>query len=126
MTTITWSGTAGDWNTASNWSPQQVPVSGDTAIISAGSAELLSSTDPASNITILLDGPTVAGPSGPAANAFLFTLNNTIGPGVTIADATPGNEGLLGTSGITDFTGGLSVSGADAVLGLGVDRPNPS
>ena len=126
MTTITWGGTTGDWNTASNWSPQQVPVSGDTAIISAGSAELLSGVDPASDITILLDGPTVSGPSGPLPNAYLYTLNNTIGPGVTIADTTGGNEGVLGAAGITDFTGAITVSGTNALLSIGVDEPTAS
>ena len=123
MTTITWNGTAGDWNTAANWSPQQVPVSGDTAIISAGSAELLSGVDPASDITILLGGATVSGASGPLPNAFLYTLNNTIGPGVTIADTIAANEGVLATAGYTDFGGVINVSGSNALLAIGVDKP---
>jgi collagen type I/II/III/V/XI/XXIV/XXVII alpha len=126
MTTVTWtSGTSGDWNAAADWSPQQVPQSGDTAIITAGSADLLSGIDPAAAMTLLLGGPTVSGSSGAAPNAFLYTLNTAFGPNFTLADTTPGTEGVLATSGITTFSGQISVSGANTALALGVDRPNP-
>ncbi|HPP40842.1 MAG TPA: hypothetical protein PK498_11195, partial [Candidatus Kapabacteria bacterium] len=34
--TITFVGTGADWNTASNWSPAQVPTTSDDAVIPTG------------------------------------------------------------------------------------------
>ncbi len=125
MTTETWtSGAVGNWSAAGEWSPASVPASGDTAVITAGSAELLSSIDPAGDITVLLGGPTVTGSDGPFPGAFLYTLNNTLSD-FTIDTTTPGTEAALATEGITDFTGTVSVSGANTLLALGVDEPNP-
>ena len=127
MTTVTWnSGAVGDWNMASNWAPASVPGAGDTAVITAGSAELLSGIDPAANLVIDLGGPTIAGANGAVPNAYLETLNSTIGPGVTIADVTAGTEGVLATTGITAFTGVIDVFGANTAMVLGVDRPSGS
>src|SRR5262245_45513382 len=42
-TTITWGGGTGDWFDPSNWSPAQVPQSGDTAFIGSGTAQMASS-----------------------------------------------------------------------------------
>ena len=46
LSTITWNNTAaptgGDWDTPGNWSPAQVPGSGDDAVINLSSAETVS------------------------------------------------------------------------------------
>jgi hypothetical protein len=128
MATVTWnSGVAGDWNAAGNWTPSQVPQAGTTAVITAGTAELLSGVDPAAGITLDLGGPTVPSPGttgGPLPGAFLDTLNNTFGPNFTLNDTTPGYEGVLATTGITDFSGTISVAGTNTLLIIGVDRQN--
>lgn len=127
MATLTWnSGTAGDWNSGANWSPGQKPVAGDTAIVTAGTAELLSNVDPASGVTLLLGGaPTTDGSGDTVPNAFFDTLNNTIGPNFTVTDTGAGMEGEWAAAGITAFTGTISVTGTNALLVLGIDKPNP-
>ena len=128
MTTVTWSSdVVGNWYAPANWSHNHVPVAGDTAVVTAGSAELLSDIDPASGMTLLLGGPTAIDMAGgAAANAWVYTFNNVIGPGFTIADTTPGYEGVLATAGITEFSGSIVVTGANALLGIGVDTAAPT
>ena len=42
LATITWVGpNGGDWDTASNWSPAQVPTSADSAVVTPSSAETI-------------------------------------------------------------------------------------
>ena len=126
MTTLTWSsGVSGDWNTAANWAQASVPGAGDTAVITAGTAQLLSGVDPASGLIIDLGGPTISSASGPLPNAYLDTLNNTIGPNVTVADVTAGTEGAWASRGITAFTGVLEAFGTNTLMVLGVDKQNP-
>jgi collagen type I/II/III/V/XI/XXIV/XXVII alpha len=56
MTTIIWnSGTSGLWSVASNWSPAQVPGSGDTVLITQSGAYLVSLTDLATVADLTLD-----------------------------------------------------------------------
>src|SRR5439155_23179057 len=50
--TISWTNTAGgNWNTAANWSPNQVPGPLDTAIVSLSSAVTNSTPTAVSNVT---------------------------------------------------------------------------
>src|SRR5712691_6502893 len=53
MANVTWNGGTGDWFTAANWSPSQVPQTGDTATVTSGSIQLTS--NPADGITFNLD-----------------------------------------------------------------------
>ena len=126
MPTEIWtSGASGDWYAPGNWGATSVPGVGDTVIVAAGTAELISGVDPAADLTIFFGAPTVPGLSGGIPNSFIDTLNNDIGPNVSIADTTPGNVGVLQTVGLTTFSGVMSVSGSGAVLSIGVDAPRP-
>ncbi|HEV2692869.1 MAG TPA: hypothetical protein VG347_08220 [Verrucomicrobiae bacterium] len=76
-TTITWTNAAsGNWNTAVNWNPQQVPGAGDHAIINIGTV-----TVPASATFAILDigGGTIGGSLVVASNAVANWSGGVIG-----------------------------------------------
>jgi hypothetical protein len=85
MTALTWSGGNGGWFNASNWTPAQVPQSGDTATITSGSAQLTS--NPADGVTLNFDGTNPFGIP-------LFAQNVQFGPHFTIV-ATPASHSSL-------------------------------
>src|ERR1017187_939614 len=68
-TTLTWTNTAAtDWNTAANWSPNQVPGAADHVVINSGNV-----TIPADGIFAIMDwtGGSVAGSLTVLSNAVL-------------------------------------------------------
>src|SRR5271167_3288100 len=68
-TTLTWTNTAAtDWNTATNWSPNQVSTASDHVIINSGSV-----TVPANGVFSILDwsGGQIGGALTVASNAVL-------------------------------------------------------
>jgi hypothetical protein len=133
LSKITWVGpNGGDWDTAANWSPAQVPTSSDSAVITPSSAETIlhgtNSSDPVlslttnSNATLTLTGgsinigvlgSTLGGPvtveTGAALNVGAAT-SVTIAAGQTLTDngtlsfAAGDSVALNGTSG--GFGGG--------------------
>lgn len=102
MTTRTWSGTTGNFTDAGSWSPAGVPVSGDTAVINAGTVALASSPSgvtiqlnetagEAAATTLALNGVTLDGSVAIVAN----DMNNYNASSPTISVA--GTSTLAGT-----------------------------
>src|SRR5262245_5837476 len=58
--TITWTGAvSSDWNNATNWSPQQVPTSTDTAVVNSGTVVVATN---AQFLALTFNGGTLSGP----------------------------------------------------------------
>jgi hypothetical protein len=96
MTTLTWTqGAAGDWFTAANWTPAQVPKTGDTAVVHAGTPTVSAGAPAVRGVSIVLGGLTVAQP------VTLKAIDATF-EGV----GTPPNE----TDTVIDVTGGQPVT----------------
>ena len=95
--TVTWANTnGGDWNVATNWSPAQVPVSGDDVIITNSGTYTITN---ASNVT--LDNLILGGTNGmQALNISSLTLTNV---------AMVNSNGVLIWSG-GDLEGALAVA----------------
>lgn len=91
MANLTWTGRTGDWFTAANWDPAEVPQSGDSATITSGTAQLTS--NPADGVTLALAS------TSPNAN-LLDAQNVTFGSHFTILDNTsvPVGGGLIPTN----------------------------
>ena len=92
--TIVWTNTvSGNWNTAANWDPNQVPAVGDSAIITNSSVTVtLSGSTSVSNIT--LGANANCGPStllSLAGQTLTLTFTQLSGSGnVTLQSATLG------------------------------------
>ncbi len=114
MASITWTGAAGDnnYNNPANWSPMQVPGSGDTVTISTAAATAIgiSGTDAVAGLT--------------TNNKVTLNLSNnstyTIGSGASAATfANSGTFALNSTNSNTDFVVGgakLTLSGTGTIL----------
>jgi len=53
MTSLIWNGGTGSWFDAANWTPAQVPQSGDSATVTRGSIQLTS--NPSDGVTLNLN-----------------------------------------------------------------------
>jgi hypothetical protein len=98
--TVSWRGGTGDWNTATNWSPSQVPGSGDSALITASGTYTVTV-----NSSVAVSSLTLGGANGKQT----LTVS-----GITLSLAnggTVGSNGILSLSGST-LSGLLAVSGA--------------
>src|SRR5436309_1339948 len=97
-TDITWiNGAGGDWNTAANWNPSQVPGPADKAILALG-------------VTVTVDGDTTVG-------SVDFSNGTLSGSGVlTVSGTLNWTGGSMNGSGTTVIPGGgsLVLSGPNA------------
>ncbi|HEX5043821.1 MAG TPA: hypothetical protein VFV75_12995 [Candidatus Polarisedimenticolaceae bacterium] len=111
---IAWNTGTGNWSTAGNWSPAQLPAAGDTVTIAANGAN--------TTFTVTLDvdstisGLTVGGGSGVQTLSIvnglrILTLNgaSTVNAGGALAHSagTIGGTGTLTINGGYDWTGGV-------------------
>jgi hypothetical protein len=67
--TITWTNSAGNWNSAFNWSPNQIPGSNDVVLIPSGTVTLEASSSA---------GSIVLGNGGPATGQLLLNGNTLL------------------------------------------------
>src|SRR5579859_7607762 len=94
--TITWANTnGGDWNIAANWTPAQVPVSGDDVIITNSGNYAVTNT---SSVTLY--------------NLILGGTNGT--QTLYVSSLTLTNIGLINSNGVFNWGGG-EIGGALAV-----------
>jgi hypothetical protein len=86
--TLTWTNIAGgNWSTANNWSPNQVPVNGDDVTITNGGTYTVTN-----NTTVTLDNLTLGGTNG-TQTLIMSSLTLT-------------NLGLVNSNGILNWNGG--------------------
>jgi len=99
--TITWSNTnGGDWNIATNWTPAQVPVSGDNVIITNSGNYAVTNTS-----SVTLDNLILGGTNG-TQTLYVSSLTLT-------------NIGLINSNGVFNWGGG-EIGGALTVAQGGV------
>jgi hypothetical protein len=104
-TPVSWTGTTGNWNVASNWSTNAVPNGNDDVTIPAGADVTISDTEEADSITtaagstLEVDGGTLNFGADPSTINGSFNLDGTVG---TIAVGV----GTLSLVGTTTWTGG--------------------
>ncbi len=126
MTTLTWTvGASGLWTTASNWSPAQVPGSGDVALVTLPGAYLISLPGSASVDSLTLDDATGAISIGGSLDvtsaldivAGSLSVGGTLNTGTLVNAGSVSVGGTLGAGGfsnagtITD-TGSITLSGS--------------
>ncbi len=123
----TWVGTAGDWNTAANWSPGGVPAGTDDVVIPSGTASL-SAAGTAKSLTVQAGASVNLGGFNLSVGGNVFSDGSIVGSGtvqVTAAGQIRGsivslNVGAPVTAiGNVTMDGPLTVSGATANLTLG-------
>ena len=112
MTTITWKGGAGNFNTASLWSTGTVPGIADIAVIDTSSGPSLITLDGVDAV----GGLTLNDPTGSLSIAGALSLNTGI---LSLQAGTLDLSGTLSGGTLVPGGGVLSVSGASAAL-LGV------
>src|ERR1700730_10822493 len=105
MTSLIWNGGTGSWFDAANWTPAQVPQSGDSATVTRGSIQLTS--NPSDAVTLNLDA--VSSP-----NTVLDARNVTFGSHFTIVADGVNNVAITGS--VVD-QGQISVPKALSLLG---------
>jgi hypothetical protein len=91
MTTFTWVGGSGNWDTASDWNPLGPPTASDIAAINGTTTEAITVNNAQTVATVILDNPNASIGIGGAAGASL-TATGTI----AIEEGTVG-VGALGT-----------------------------
>ena len=104
--TKTWSGESGTWQTASCWSPEGVPDSGDAVVINAGTCEYVAGGDLAigDGGSLTLNGGRFVQSGGIAWMQINGAL--TVGSGATFDMGTSANMNLGGTAQLTIGNGG--------------------
>jgi len=111
--TMTWTNAAGgNWKTAANWSPNQVPGASDTALITNNGTYAVTVTDNEAVNTLMLGG--ASGTQTLSLSSGTFTLSGS-GTGnaqtvVTIAGGTFTGAGALVLAGSLNWSGG-TISG---------------
>ncbi len=104
--TLTWTNSAGgDWNVAANWTPNQVPLSGDSVIITNGGTY---------GITNSL--------SATLGNLILGGTNGT--QTLTISSLTLTNIGLVSSNGVLNWNGGTIDVALTVAQGGGLNLTN--
>jgi hypothetical protein len=117
MALISWSaGNTGNWTTASNWSPAQVPGSSDDALINAPGAYLVTVGTATVNSITLNDAPAEISVVGP------LTINS--GLVITAGTLAIGSSGVVTANGLSNSgtiadNGSLTVSGSYTPANLG-------
>jgi hypothetical protein len=105
VTSLIWNGATGSWFDAANWTPAQVPQSGDSATVTRGSIQLTS--NPSDGVTLNLDA--ISSP-----NTILDARNVTLGSHFTIV--ADGVNDVAITGSVVD-QGQISVPKALGLLG---------
>lgn len=100
LTAVMWNGGSGNWNDASKWSDNVVPVGGDNVTINAGSTVQVSDTEAASTIT--------------NAGTLAFTTDAALLNNVTINNA--GTIAKTGGSGTTVIPNGDQLNDTGGTL----------
>ena len=75
MTTFTWTGGSGTWDTASDWNPLGPPTASDVASIGGTATEAITVNNAQAVATVILDDPNAAIGIGGAAGAKLAVTN---------------------------------------------------
>jgi hypothetical protein len=100
--TITWTNTSGgNWNGAANWSPNQVPGSSDTAVITNAGTYTVTLNASASVAGLVVGATNGAGTQTFLINGQTFTLNG---------------QATINSNGLFDFNSG-SLAGTVALSG---------
>ncbi|HTH99933.1 MAG TPA: hypothetical protein VL752_03210, partial [Acidisoma sp.] len=124
MTDITWNGASGDWTEADDWTPAQVPASGDNATI-AGTGTIsviLGGGETAAVSGILLDNTNATLEIDGLLNAETISLDaGTLANDGTIADATLVLDGGTLSSGYglyqgDTIVGPMEIGGSDTAV----------
>lgn len=104
-TPIVWTGAiSSDWNNRTNWNPQQVPTSTDTAIVNSGNVVLAPNSQ---FFALTFTGGTISGPVFVATNAIMNWSSGRLAPGSSLTIA--GNALLnLISSGEKDLAGPMT------------------
>jgi len=123
----TWVGTAGDWNTAANWSPGGVPAGTDDAVIPSGTATL-STAGTAKSVTVNAGASVNLNGFNLSVAGNVFADGTIVGSGnvqVTAAGQIRGSIVSLNVGapvtvvGTVTMDGPLTITGATANLTLG-------
>jgi hypothetical protein len=125
---FTWTNLAsGDWNTATNWTPNLAPGSNDTVVITSGVTVTLNTPADCADLTLGSPGanPTlIAGNLLTVRSTFLWISGAMTGsgrtilePGATLELANPGS-GVFSMNGRTLENGGTVLSSGAGSLGL--------
>jgi hypothetical protein len=78
-TPIVWTGAvSSDWHNRTNWNPQQVPTSSDTALINAGSVVLDTNSQ---FLALTFNGGSLLGAINVASNSLFYWNGGKVGPG---------------------------------------------
>lgn len=86
--TLTWTGAvSSDWNNRTNWSPQQVPTSADTAVINSGT---VTSAPGAQFSALNFNGGNLSGPVLVAANSVMNWAGGRLAQGSSLTVQTNG------------------------------------
>ncbi|MCB8879442.1 hypothetical protein ACELLULO517_04300, partial [Acidisoma cellulosilytica] len=135
MATIDWNGGSGDWNDPSDWTPEQVPTTGDTATITGTIASdvLINGNETVSVAGVTIDNPLASLEVDGYLSADTIALQaGTITDDGTIANATIALDGgsldfgfgllyndkiegalVLGGSGTAEIQGTFAATGID-------------
>ena len=76
MTTFTWIGGSGNWDTAGDWNPLGPPTASSIATISGTTTESITVNNPEAVTTVILDDPNASIGIGGAAGANLTVAKN--------------------------------------------------
>ena len=126
MSTITWTGAAGDnnYNNPANWNPQQVPGAGDTASLPKGALAQIGFgvNDTLGNLKTVAGATLAITSNGTLTLGTASIAHNTVSNGGTISlQATNYNSQLIFASAATTLTGGGTImmndDGNNAIYG---------
>ena len=112
--TLTWTGAvSSDWNNRTNWSPQQVPTSADTAVINSGT---VTSAPGAQFSALNFNGGNLSGPVLVAANSVMNWAGGRLAQGSSLTVQTNGAVNVTGTT-EKDLGGPMTNSGQVVLSG---------
>jgi len=119
-TMVNWINNAGgDWDTASNWSPAQVPGAGDDAVISQTGITITHSTGASDSVnsvqcsaTLSISSGTLSIASASSISALTESAGTLTGAGtVTVTGLMTWSGGTMSGTGITNINGGTALGG---------------
>jgi hypothetical protein len=120
--TITWANSSGgDWDTAANWSPAQVPGAGDDAVINTAGITITHGVNDSDSVNSITSNAafTLSISSGSLSVASASTLSALTQSGgtltgagtVTVSGLLTWSGGTMSGSGLTVANGGMTLSG---------------
>ena len=89
MTTFTWTGGSGNWDTASAWNPLGPPTASSTATINGTTTETINVGNPQAVTSVILDNPNAE-----------VTIGGATGANLTATKTVAIKEGTLGIGGL--------------------------